>query len=73
MDKGTELKPDVLYWTKNGRGEVIKFNEGLDLATRDRAILKPRKTHTVDVWDAGICRNISAIAETEEDAKNIIY
>lgn len=73
MQPGTKLQPYKLYYTKDGMGNVIEFNLGYNRIERKSAIMVPEETHSTDVWWAGISRNIKDIAETKEDAQNIIY
>lgn len=82
MEPGTKLKEGVLYYTKDGRGNVVPFNNGRAYPNGwDKpaipAIAPVMKTHTKDVWCTGddgmFSRHITDIAETEEEAKNIKY
>lgn len=73
MEPGTQLEKGKLYFTKNGVGEVIPFNQGWDFANRVPALMTPTKTHSTDVWYCGISRHISDIAENEVDALSISY
>lgn len=73
MEPGTKLKAGVLYYTKDGRGNVITFNMGPDFRNDKPALMTPNKTETEDVWGCGIARRITDIEETPEAAKLIKY
>jgi hypothetical protein len=76
MNPGDKLKSGVLYYTKNGHGEVVPFNMGIDYTdfrNTKPTIMDCYQTKTPDVWSAGIDRHITAIAETAEEAKTIKY
>jgi len=70
---GSKLE-NKIYFTKNGFGKVIKFNEGFVIGTKERAPILPFLTNTDNVWCAGgVSRHIKDIEETEEGAMSIRY
>lgn len=74
MESGYKFNADKLYYTKDGRGNVIPFNEGWDFTNRKRCILPIFSTDTKDVYTSGrVGRYIKDIAETAEEAKLIQY
>lgn len=69
-----------LYFTKNGMGKVVPFNEGyiIDYSTRNtvtkRVPIHISETHTGGVyWAGGVSRKRQDIKDTRIEAEKISY
>jgi len=74
MEIGTDFISGHLYYTKNGVGKVIPFNEGWDFTNKKSVVIGIRETHTANVFCSGsISRHIKDIESDQEKAKLIKY